>query len=470
MAAVKHASPWRLRPIAVLVAAVVVAGASYVIGPLLDRRPGSQAVRPAAGVPAVALDEEASIAGPAPDAGGDASIAQLTKAIGTWSTNVRTNPKDFISATNLALVYHARGRLTANLDDYRRALDAARLAERVHAGDQAARAVEATVQAGLHDFAGALATASALYAEDPAQVGALATIGDAQLELGRYGEAGASYGRLAVMAPGRAVEARLARLAFVTGDPARALTLARRARDEAVAQAIAEGDSAAADLVFYHYQLAELARLTGDAGVARSEYHAALHLRPDDLAALVGLARIEAYEGNTASAVGLLRRAASIAPQPETLGLLGDLAAQNGDAAEADRQYATVRAIRRLSELAGSVYDRQLIAFELDHGGASNELLDHAKAALAARPDAYGHDVVAWALYRLGRFDAAGLEISVALANGSRDPRLLAHAGAIALAGGDPATGRALLRQALAAGPGLDPLQVAEARQVLGGS
>ncbi len=471
MGALTREHPVRLRPIAVLLAAVVVAGGSYVLRPMIDGGSGSTTAQPASGahVDAVSLDQAAATAGLALDAGGDASVAQLTKAIGTWSANVRANGKDFISATNLALVYHARGRLTANLDDYQRALEATRLAERIHPGDESARAVEATVQAGLHDFAGALATAGALYAEDPAQIGALATIGDAQLELGRYAEAAATYGRLDASAPGPAVDARLARLAFVTGDPVRAMELARNARVEAIARTAADGDTAPADLGFYHFQLAELARLTGDPALARSEYRAALELRPDDLGSLVGLARAEAYEGDVASALGLLRHAASIAPQPETLGLLGDLAAQASDAPEADRQYATVRAIRRLSDLAGTVYDRQLILFELDHGGASDELLDHAKAALAARPDAYGHDVVAWGLYRLGRLDAASVEIAAALGTGSRDPRLVAHAGAIALARGDTTAGRQLLRQALASGPGLDPLQVAEVRRLLGG-
>ena len=402
-----------------------------------------------------------------PDSVADAQVNQLTKAIGIWTTNVRANDKDFISATNLALVYHARGRLTANLDDYQRALDAARLAERILPRDEAARAVEATVLAGLHDFGGALATARALYADDPGQVGALATIGDAQLELGMYRDATASYGRLGALANSPAVDARLARLAYLTGDPARGLTLARRALDGAVRGAATDGDASPGDLVFYHYQLAEMARLTGDGTLARAEYRAALELRPDDLGSLVGLARIDAYSGNTSAAVGGLRRAAAIAPQPDTLALLGDLAARQGDASEASRQYATVRAIRRLSDLAGSVYDRQLLQFELDHGGASDAVLAQARSALAARPDAYGHDTVAWALYRLGRFDDAAAEMTAALASGVRDARLLAHAGAIALARGQTAAGRDLLRSALSLGPALDPLQADEARALL---
>ncbi len=75
-----------------------------------------------------------------------------------------------------------------------------------------------------------------------------------------------------------------------------------------------------------------------------------------------------------------------------------------------------------------------LIRFELDHGAASEALLAKAQASLAARPDTSGHDTVAWALYRLGRFDEAATEITAAAADGAADARLLFHRGAIALA------------------------------------
>ena len=127
-----------------------------------------------------------------------------------------------------------------------------------------------------------------------------------------------------------------------------------------------------------------------------------------------------------------------------------------------------MRFIERLGEIASTVYDRALIRFELDHGAASDALLAKARASLAARPDTSGHDTVAWALYRLGRYDEAAAEIAAAAADGAADARLLFHRGAIALARGDAAGGRAALQSALALGPALDPIERAEAQRLLG--
>jgi Flp pilus assembly protein TadD len=122
-----------------------------------------------------------------------------------------------------------------------------------------------------------------------------------------------------------------------------------------------------------------------------------------------------------------------------------------------------------LSDAAGVVYDRQLLQFELDHGSASADLLARAEAAAEIRRDSGGHDLVAWATYRLGRFDEAWTAIEQARASGIADARISFHAGAIAVARGDRATGEPLLREALALGPALDPLERSEAQSLLGG-
>ncbi len=179
------------------------------------------------------------------------------------------------------------------------------------------------------------------------------------------------------------------------------------------------------------------------------------------------MARIDAFEGRDAAAVEGLRKAAAIAPQPETLALLGDVLATMGNASGAATQFETVRFIERLGEIQSSVFDRVLLRFELDHGGASEALLAKAQASLEARPDANGHDTVAWALYRLGRFEEAAVEIAAALADGANDARLEFHAGAIALASGDTVTGRSALERAVALGPALDPVERAEAQRLL---
>lgn len=452
----------RARPFVVLAAVALVVLGSYGAR-ALTRPAGTPSNRPVPTQAAVAAP--GGVAPPGAVTAAPAGLEQIDRSIGAWTGNLRRDAKDFLAATNLAILYNARGRLTANVDDYGRALEAAKAAVAAAPQDPGARLAETTVLLALHDFGGALALATELYREDPSQVGALAATGDAEQELGDYDAARATFARLSGLASGAAIDARVARFAYLTGDPARGLRLSMLARDEGTtADALADDPSSG---VFYHYQLAEMARLTGDAALAEREYEAALALRPTDLGSLVGLAKVEAFEGRTADAIASLRRATAIAPQPEAVGLLGDELRASGDAAAADRQYALVRQIRRLSELAGSVYDRQILLFELDHAGASDDVLARARASLATRHDAYGHDVVAWALYRLGRFDEAATEAAAAQASGVVDARILFHAGAIAIAGGDAGGGTALVRRALALGPALDPDERTEAEALV---
>ncbi len=253
---------------------------------------------------------------------------------------------------------------------------------------------------------------------------------------------------------------RAARLRSVTGDPAGALKSATRARTAAIADD-------AEDVGFYDYAIGEYARLAGDATAARTAYRAALDQRSTDLAALVGLAKIDAFAGDSTSAIAGLLRATAIAPQPEALALLGDLQQSVGDAA-ATKTFETVRFIEQLGDIQSTTFDRQLLRFELDHGGASDALLARAQSSLAARPDWTGHDTVAWALYRLGRFDDAAAEIAAARALGADDARLRFHDGAIAVARGDRSGGTTLLRSALDLGPAIDPIERAEATTLLG--
>ena len=287
---------------------------------------------------------------------------------------------------------------------------------------------------------------------------------DATLELGDIAGARADYEKLASLAKGTAVDIRLARLAYVTGQAEHALALAQQARDEATKD-VANGGSA--DLGFYDYAVGEYARTAGDASTAQGGFAAALAVRSTDLGSLVGLARIDAYEGRAAQAIASLQTAAAIAPQPETVGLLGDLLAGSGDAAGAAKQFATVRFIEKLGQIQSTVYDRVILRFELDHGGASEALLAQAQASLAARPDHTGYDTVAWALYRLGRYDEAAIHIASAAANGTADARVLFHQGAIEVAQGKMDAGRSDIQRALALGPALDPNERAEAQRLV---
>jgi tetratricopeptide (TPR) repeat protein len=461
MTAIQAMHPTRRpRLVGFLAATVLILAASYGLSAIT--RPS-----PAAAPAPVAGDGTTSIGppgeAPIPGAGGigakAGSIGQIDHSIQAWSKNLVANPHDFISATNLAMLYHGRGRLSYDLGDHERALAAARTALTIEPNHSPARALEAAVLFTLHDFAGAFATADALVRDDPSQTGALATRFDAELELGRIDDARADLKQLAAIG-GPVVTVREARLASVTGDATTALAKARAAQ----ASALADGTQ---DAGFYAYAVGEYARLAGDASLARTAYGDALAVRADDLGALVGLARIDAFEGQSDAAISGLRRATDIAPQPEALALLGDLLTDAGDPA-ATRAYATVRFIEQLGDIQATTFDRQLLRFELDHDGETPAVLDHARASLASRPDWTGHDTVAWALYRLGRFDEAKAEITAARALGADDARLRFHEGAILMAKGAVVDGTRLLTAALELGPALDPGERAEAKRPLG--
>jgi tetratricopeptide (TPR) repeat protein len=441
------------RAIGLLAAAGLVVFGSYLVSGIRPAEPAAQ--RAGVSVPTAAPAIVPAIDGGAPVG----SIAQIDHSIEAWSKNLADNARDFLSSTNLAALYQGRARLSYDVGDYERALSAARTALSIEPSHAPARALEAGILYSLHDFAGAFTASDALLRDDPSHMGALATRFDAALELGRIDDAKADIARLAAVG-GPGVLIREARMASVTGDAPEALEHARAAQASAIADDLE-------DLGFYAYAVGEYARLAGDAVAARAAYMDALEIRVDDLGALVGLARIDAFDGHTDAAIEGLRRATAIAPQPEALALLGDLLRSSGDA-DAAQAFETVRFIERLGDVQATTYDRQLLRFELDHDGASVDLLARARTSLGAWPDWSGHDTVAWALYRLGRFEEAAASTAAARALGADDARLRFHEGAIQVARGDSG-GVALLRSALDLGPALDPVERAEASRLLGG-
>ena len=444
------------RLLAIVAASVVIVVATYVLGafryaPHGEARPVTRSSPIAAPGRHAPIDTGATAIG---------SLRQIDHSIEAWSKNLAANPKDFLAATNLSLLYHGRGRLSYDLADHERALAAARTALAIEPTYAPARASEATILFTLHEFQGAYAAAEAVVRDDPSQSGALASRFDAELELGRLDDARTDLQRLGSVG-GPAIITRQARLASATGDPTAALDAARRARAAAI-------DDDEQDIGFYAYAVGEYGRLAGDAATARAGYVEAIDARSADVAALVGLARIDAFEGKLDAAIDGLRHATAVAPQPEALALLGDLETMANDP-DAAKAYETVRFIERLGDIQSKTFDRQLLRFELDHAGASDDVLARAKTSLEGRPDWTGHDTVAWALYRLGRLDEAAAEIAAARVLGADDARLRFHEGAIELGRGDASKGRASLESALDLGPALDPIERAEATRLLGG-
>jgi tetratricopeptide (TPR) repeat protein len=451
MTALTLPRPRRIRPVAMLVAAVGLVAASQLSVVLHTPAP------PAAPAQPVVVD------GPidAPDApilSAPAALTQIDHSIGAWTANVARNARDFISAGNLAILYEARARLSGDVDDYRRADEAVSRSLAIVPDQLGMLALHARLRLATHEFARALSEAQMLDRTAPDQPAILAIIGDANVELGNLDAAEASYHRIEAQAASPAIDARLARIAFLRGDPATAVAGAEAAYDAAVAAKLT-----GPNLSWYAYLGGTMALATGAPEDAATWFDRALDAWPGSYLALAGKARADAALGRTDAAIAGYQAAIAIAPQPDALTALGDLLALDGDKRGAEEQYSTVLAIARLQSAGELVFNRQLVLFDVNHDRDLATALTLAERELADRHDAYGYDAYAWALLANGRAADADAAMTSARAFGTRDALLLYHAGEIKLALGDATAARTLLTDALSISGALDPLAASKA-------
>jgi tetratricopeptide (TPR) repeat protein len=125
-----------------------------------------------------------------------------------------------------------------------------------------------------------------------------------------------------------------------------------------------------------------------------------------------------------------------------------------------------VGVIQRLAAANGVDVDLELALFEADHGDPA-VAVRMARATWRTRTSVFAADALAWALYRDGRAHEALRFARHALSLGTRDARLLFHAGAIELAAGRRVAGERLLREALRSNPHFSILGSREARDLL---
>ena len=439
-----------IRPLALVSAALLIVALSYLF---LAARPAPAPSMPAS---AAATPAPAEI----PESALGADLERIGAAIGTWSANLERDPADFIAAVNLAELYLARAHLTAAPDDYDRALRAVGAALQTDATLIGALELRARLLFASHDFTGAEDAATALLAQQPGLPQALATLGDARLELGDYAGAADAYGQI-TGPPSAPMLARQARLASLTGS----LSTARDLAAEALALAEADPDTTAAHRSFYNVLTGGLAFQAGDMGAALDTHRQAAEASPGSPQALAGLGRAQAATGDLDGAIGSYEQAVAIRPEPATLAALGDLLSLAGRSADAEARYAHVRGFAAIGMETG-IFNRSIVLFLANHAESTEQAVALAEGELETRTDVYGWDAYAWALYADGRFDEADEAIAQARAEGTEDALLDYHAGMIAAALDRPEAG-ALLHAALDRNPAFDPLGAERARATL---
>jgi tetratricopeptide (TPR) repeat protein len=305
-----------------------------------------------------------------------------------------------------------------------------------------------------HQFESARILAEQILHRAPDSVIANGTLSDALLELGRYPEAARAAQAQMNAHPGMAANARAAYLNWLKGDSRSAKLFIR---DALMDRNSADPEAAAwtfveAGMIYWQQ---------GDYDGADAIFSEALKWVPDYPAALVGRGRVALAKGQARSAVTQLVKAQHLHPLVETAWLLGDAYTQAGDGEHARLAYGEAeRQGRRGDKFTLALF----LASKNQRGGEALRLIDEERRN---RGGIYVDDAYAWALYRAGRIDEAHRASAQALRLGTRDARLLYHAGAIEIAADDRARGRQLITQALALNPGFDVTGAAEARRML---
>ena len=178
---------------------------------------------------------------------------------------------------------------------------------------------------------------------------------------------------------------------------------------------------------------------------ARASFAEALGDDPASPLAHWGLARVAAAAEDWDTAVDHLDAAIAVIPSPEYVARRADIYRLRGAPGDDRREREDRRTVLAIGQLAGEaagVYDRTLSLYLSNSGEDPARALRLAEAELVARKDVYGYDALAWALLANDRADEARAQMAEALALGTRDAKLLYHAGMIEAALGNDAAAR----------------------------
>jgi tetratricopeptide (TPR) repeat protein len=380
---------------------------------------------------------------------------------------VQADPLDFIAYNKLCGYYLQRQRETGDVQYLALAQRAAEASLKAipAAQNPGGLAALARAQFTAHEFAAARDAAQQLTALEPRKSYPYELLGDALLELGDYDAAARAFAQLEQLSGAKSlsVNLRRARLAQLHGQTDEARTHYQIALALALEPVPPDRESVA----WCRWQLGEVAFGQGDYAEAERQYGAALTTFPDYYRAVAGLGRARAAEGDLPGAIAQYEQVTKRLPDPTFVAALGDLYKLAGREREAAAQYALVEQIARLSTLNGQLYNRQLALFYADHDLKPAEAYALATREYAARHDIYGADAVAWTALKAGQLAAAQAAIKEALKLGTRDAKLLYHAGLIARAAGDKTGAADYLKRALALNPQFDPLQASFAQRAL---
>ena len=373
---------------------------------------------------------------------------------------VESQPSQPLGYNLLADAFMQKARETGDFSFNAKAEEALNRVSKVAPDNYDALKLRAKLLLTYHRFAEALEVSRRAGEISPRDHDVYGAMTDALVELGDYPAAVEAAQKMVDLRPDTASYSRVSYLRTLHGDTKGAIEMMRLAAEAA-------NPANLESVAWCREHLGDEVMSAGQLADAEREYDHALYIFPNSHLALAAKARARLAAGDTDAAIDFYKRAVERVPLPEYAAALGDLYAKLGRTEEAKQQYSLVEFVERTGA-AGGTYSRQLALFWADHDTRLDEALEAATRERAARKDIYTCDALAWCLFKKGRLAEAKAASDEALRLGTRDPRLLYHAGMIASALGDRRSGTKYLEQALAINPSFDVLQADVARRALG--
>jgi tetratricopeptide (TPR) repeat protein len=341
--------------------------------------------------------------------------------------DIEKQPSHYPYYNALAMAYTTRERETSDVRFYAQAEETLRKSFAIAPENFEGLKVEVLLQLGRHEFAKALETATRLNKKVPDDVSVYGYLVDANIELGNYKEAVAAAQWMLDLRPGNVGGlVRASYLRELHGNLAGALDLMQMAYD-------ATPPSETADRAWMLAQTAHLELLTGDLTKAEMYANSALRVFPDCHYGLAALAQVRMAQGRYEDAVSLLRKRYEAAPHSQNLYNLAEAQELAGQHEDAQASFQKFEQESRAESGLDNNSNRELILFYIDRAGEPAKALEIARREVARHPDVFTLDSYAWAIAANGDYASAEQQLRKPLEMGVKDPKILFHAGSIAL-------------------------------------
>ena len=356
-----------------------------------------------------------------------AILSPAELAIRKAEREIAVNPSHYPFYNSLAMAYARRARETSDVHFYRKAEDALTRSFGIKPENFEGLKTEAWLLLGRHEFARARELATRLNQRNPDDVSVYGYLVDANAELGNYDEAVRAAQWMLNLRPGNVAGlTRAAYLRELHGDLPGAMELMQSAYDSV-------GSHETEDRAWILTQLSHLYLLSGDINKAEIDAEGALNLFPNYHYALGALAQVRLAQKRGGEAVALFEKRYQESPHPENLFALAEALREAGADARAAVCFEEFRQKAEMESHLADNANREFVAYLVDVQKDPPAALAIAERERARRHDVFTRDAYAWALASSGQYSKADAEIRQVIALGIKDPRVLYHAGVIAL-------------------------------------